>query len=84
MESVLLSSENAGYNVYPLYSAYRGLSFAITGAKTAITINKKGDTNKLEQPYLLNWFQAYFLNEKFLNFVYSFFYLYDILGSTTA
>ena len=41
IESVLLSSENAGYKVYPLYSAYRGLSFAITGAKTAITINKK-------------------------------------------
>jgi hypothetical protein len=41
IESVLLSLENAGYNVYPLYSAYNGLSFAITGARTAIPINKK-------------------------------------------
>ena len=79
MESVLLSSENAGYNVYPLYSAYRGLSFAITGAKTAITINKKRRYKQTRATLsFLNWFQAYFLNEKFSKFCVLIFFIYMI------
>ena len=66
MESVLVSSAKAGYKVFPSYSAYNGLSFAIYGENKAIITNANNKyklTNAIL--FFLNWVQAYFLNEKF-------------------
>ena len=53
--------------------------WAITGAKTAITINKKRRYKQTRATLsFLNWFQAYFLNEKFSKFCVLIFFIYMI------